>query len=748
MTRLTRSTRAIFTLVLLSAVWTGVLKTPLVAQNDATSSAFTLDQVLSYPFPDNLVAAPKSATIAWTFNERGARNIYIAEAPDFTARRITPYTEDEGQELTGLSFSPDGNMIVYVRGGDHGANWPADGNLMPNPSSSPTQPKMQLWAISTLSNRPGASGGSAAQPTLLGDGDEPVISPSGTRVAFVKDHRIWIAPLDGSKPAEAAFFAKGSSESPAWSPDGRRLAFVSNRDDHSFIGIFTDATQPVRYLAPSTSRDSTPVWSPDGREIAFVRQPGRGGVPKPLLLQQPAPWAIRVSEVSDTSDTSGTDVWKSGESLVDSIPRTAGGVNLHWAAGDRLVFLSYQDGWPHLYSIDRSGRGGKPKLLTPGAFMVEHASLTADRRAMVYSANTGSDRSDINRRHLFKVAVDGSSAPIALTTGTGIEWSPVTTSDSQTVAFLASDAQRSPLPAVVPLAGGQRRTLAADRVPARFPSAQLITPQPVTFKSSDGVEVHAQVFKTAGGESKKPALVYVHGGPPRQMLLGWHYMDYYANDYGANQYLASRGFIVLSVNYRLGIGYGHAFQYPERAGARGASEYLDVLAGGKYLQSRSDVDAKRIGIWGGSYGGYLTALALGRNSDIFAAGVDIHGVHNWDRLGRPGPDLRSGLAGDGISEADIKEWARVQYGSSPVSAVKTWRPPVLLIHADDDRNVEFHQTVDLKQRLLENGVKVEELVIPDDIHDFLLWRTWRTVTTATGAFFEKQFLRRPPSSQP
>jgi len=744
MTRLTRSTRAIWTLVLLSAASAGVLRTPLVAQNDATSSAFTLDQVLNYPFPDNLVAAPTGAAIAWTFNERGARNIYGAEAPEFTARRITPYMEDDGQELTSLAFSPDGKTIVYVRGGDHGANWPAEGNLMPNPNGSPAQPKMQVWAISVGS---GGSGGTA-QPKLVGEGDEPAISPFGNRVAFVKDHRIWIAPLDGSKPAEAAFFAKGSSESPAWSPDGRRLAFVSNRDDHSFIGLFTDATQPVRYLAPSTSRDSNPVWSPDGREIAFVRQPGRGGVPRSPLLQQPAPWAIWVSEVSDTSDTSGTEVWKSGETLVASIPRTAGGVNLHWAAGNSLVFLSYQDGWPHLYSIHRSGDGGKPKLLTPGAFMVEHASLTADRRAMVYSANTGSDRSDINRRHLFKVAVDGSSAPIALTTGSGLEWSPVTTSDSQTVAFLASDAQRSPLPAVVPLAGGQRRTLAADRVPARFPSAQLITPQPVTFKSSDGVEAHAQVFKTAVGESKKPALVYVHGGPPRQMLLGWHYMDYYANDYGANQYLASRGFIVLSVNYRLGIGYGHAFQYPERAGARGASEYLDVLAGGKYLQSRSDVDATRIGIWGGSYGGFLTALALGRNSDIFAAGVDIHGVHNWDRLGRPGPDLRSALAGDGISEADIKEAARVQYESSPVSAVKTWKSPVLLIHADDDRNVEFHQTVDLKQRLLEKGVKVEELVIPDDIHDFLLWRTWRTVTTATGAFFEKQFLKKTAPSQP
>ena len=121
-------------------------------------------------------------------------------------------------------------------------------------------------------------------------------------------------------------------------------------------------------------------------------------------------------------------------------------------------------------------------------------------------------------------------------------------------------------------------------MPAAFPSAQLVTPEPVTFRASDGVEVHGQLFKTAGGAAKRPALVYVHGGPPRQMLLGWHYMGYYANDYATNQYLASRGFIVLSVNYRLGIGYGHAFHFAERAGARGASEYLDVVAGGKFLQ--------------------------------------------------------------------------------------------------------------------------------------------------------------------
>jgi dipeptidyl aminopeptidase/acylaminoacyl peptidase len=231
------------------------------------------------------------------------------------------------------------------------------------------------------------------------------------------------------------------------------------------------------------------------------------------------------------------------------------------------------------------------------------------------------------------------------------------------------------------------------------------------------------------------------------MLLGWHYMDYYANDYATNQYLASRGFIVLSVNYRLGIGYGHAFHFPEGGGARGASEYQDVLAGAKLLQQRSDVDPARIGIWGGSYGGYLTALALGRNSDVFAAGVDIHGVHDWDRFGSPAPELHAAWAGDGISENDLKQAARTSFLASPVSAVSTWKSPVLLIHGDDDRNVEFHQTVDLERRLAEHGVATEQLVIPDDIHGFLLFRTWTAVTNAAGEFLERKLMKSAPSSQ-
>jgi Tol biopolymer transport system component len=132
-----------------------VAATALVrGQTQAPSGGFTLERVLDYPFPDNLVASPKGSTIGWTFNERGARNIYAADGPAFQARRVTSYSGDEGQELTNLSFSADGKTIVYVRGGDHGADWPADGGLQPNPNASTAQPRMRVFAIPTAGDAP------------------------------------------------------------------------------------------------------------------------------------------------------------------------------------------------------------------------------------------------------------------------------------------------------------------------------------------------------------------------------------------------------------------------------------------------------------------------------------------------------------------------------------------------------------------------------------------------------------------
>ncbi len=700
--------------------------------------AFTMAQLKGYPFPTELAAAATGSRLAWAFDEQGKRNVWVAEGPRFAARQLTRFTEDDGQELTSVALSSDGRWVVFVRGGEHSGNWD---DLVPvNPTSSPAGAKLQLMVA--------PFDGSGAPRVVADGGDEPSLSPDGQRVAFVKDRAVWIAALDGATPARKLITARGEASDPRWSPDGRQLAFVSGRGDHAFVGVWSGDSTPVRWIAPSTSRDGSPRWSPDGRRIAFVRRPGSGGAPDSILVARHQPWGIWTTDVaaclaSPTADRGcpARRLWQAPATLAGSPPSTHGGTNLHWTKAGRIAFASYEDNWPHLYSIPEDGlaAGQKATLLTPGNYMVEHVSLAPDGRALLASANTGPNALDLDRRHVLYVPVGGGAARV-LTPGTGIETQPVVTGDGRHVAYVSATAQRPPLPTVQPIAdgatAGQPQLLAADRIPADFPTARLVTPTQVVYDAPDGVKVHAQLFTpstpAAAGE-KRPAVIFVHGGPPRQMLLGWHYGDYYANTYAVNQYLASRGFVVLSVNYRLGIGYGYEFHRPSGTGAQGAGEYQDVVAAARWLRTRPDVDASRIGIWGGSYGGFLTAMALARNSDMFAAGVDVHGVHDWTTERARGMLDRNRFE----TPPDMQRALDVAWQSSPVASMATWKSPVLLIHGDDDRNVRFSQTVDLARRLTAAGVPFEELVIPDDTHHFMRHANLVRVNEAVTDYLER-----------
>jgi len=563
-------------------------------------------------------------------------------------------------------------------------------------------------------------------PRRVAEGRGPAVSPRGDVIAFRLKGQIWSVPVTGGKATQLLHTPLGSAGSLTWSPDGSKLAFVSSRGDHAFIGVLDVAAKRLRYLAPSVDRDFAPVWSPDGKHIAFIRVPARATRVVFGPRRSGQPWSVWVG---DPATGEAHRVWGAREGTGSVYRRVSAEHQLWWGAGERLVFPWEGDGWTHLYSVPAAGGDATP--LTPGAFEVEYVALSPDGRTVFFNSNQG----DIDRRHLWKVAVSG-GRPTAVTQGEGIEWAPTPLSDGKTVALLRSDALRPARPAILS-GGGAPRDLAADALPADFPAPEaLVTPRQVIFSSADGMALHGQLFVPRGlkrGE-RRPAVVFFHGGSRRQMLLGWHYMEYYHNMYAMNQYLASRGYVVLAVNYRSGIGYGMEFREALHYGAAGASEFNDVQAAGLFLRNRADVDPARIGLYGGSYGGYLTAMGLARASDLFAAGVDWAGVHDWNlevRQLRPGGwDL------------DAEQRARkLAWRSSPMSSVDTWRSPVLLVQGDNDRNVAFSQTVQLAERLRAQGVHVEQLVYPDEIHDFLIHRHWVEALVASAEFMDRMLGR-------
>lgn len=677
----------------------------LFALTLGTVNAATIDQFLNAPFSSALTAAPSGGKVAWLMKEKGANNIWVAAAPDFKGRRLTSITEDDGQEIGEVAWTADGKSILYVRGGDLETN-----GDNPNPESLVKTPEMAVWVIPF-------DGGT---PKKLSEGRMPAVSKNGD-VAFVRNGQIWLTNLNGDKPTEIVH-TKGRSSELRWSPDGASLAFVNARADHAYIGVFKIGAKSVGYLDPSVDHDLAPVWSSDSRRIAFIRIPTatRSGGASPVR-EASQPWSIRIA---DANTLAGREVWRAEKGPGSAFHAMVAENQILWADGDRLVFPWERDGWCHLYSV--STEGGAAKILTPGAFEVEHVSLSHDRRELLYSSN----QDDIDRRHIWRVSANGGAAATPIVKlSEGIEWEP-TDAGNGAVAYLRSSPKEIGRAAIIK---SSSHDLAPEAIPSDFPATDQVVPQQVIFPASDGMQIHGQLFLPKGG-GKHPAIVFFHGGSRRQMVLGWHYMYYYSNTYGMNQYLASKGYVVLSVNYRSGIGYGLNFREALNYGASGGSEYNDVMGAGLYMASRADVDPKRIGVWGGSYGGYLTAMALSRSSDLFAAGVDLHGVHDWSARG-------GSVANPNLDPEKQRDQMRIAYEASPMASVKGWRSPVLLIHGDDDRNVNFSQTVTLVEALRNQNTEVEELIFPDEIHDFLRVKDWSRAMHAAEAFFDRKLLK-------
>lgn len=700
-------------LLLSLCLWVGAAFGPPA---DAADRAITIEDLLSAPFPYGLTAAPKGEQVAWIANYLGARNVYLGQSGKdgkFAVRPLTRQEGDNGIELADLQWSHDSASLVFSRGGSLEGGGPV------NPLSSAAGPiAMEIASVRIDSG----------EVRSFGPGNGAVASPVNDDVVFVRAGQIWIANLSQAAAATQLIQDAGAASELSWSPDGKRLGFISNRKDYSVVGVVDIASKNIQWLSPGVDQDMSLRWSRDGKRLAWVRYPSLAisfWTDAFFAKRAGDPWSVWVADVSNGS---ATKVWTADAGPGSVFQPIEGSASLLWSADNRLLFPWEKTGWLRLYSLDLTQKGARPVALSQDGAEVFSATLDSAGRDVIYSSNAEDD----DHRHLWRVSAKGGK-PQRTTKGDSIEDFPVVTEKG--ALFALHSTARNPMAPALVQTDGALKTMQTSGEAVPFPSDSLVVPQRVVFKSPDGLSVHGQLFAPAGKKSsKQPAVLFFHGGPQRQMLLGWHPMGAYTHMYAMNQFLASKGYIVLSVNFRGGTGYGLNFREPDEFAAGGGSEARDIGGAVAYLKSRGDIDPARIGVYGMSYGGIMTSLALAKFPQDFAVGVDMAGVHNWKSIL---PDLTAPGASAEVAE--------VAWQSSALSSIKDWRAPVLIVHGDDDRAVPYSQSVELVRGLREHTkVEPELLVIPNEVHDFILHRSWRRVFEATHEFLDR-YLQQPGS---
>jgi dipeptidyl aminopeptidase/acylaminoacyl peptidase len=578
------------------------------------------------------------------------------------------------------------------------------GDMTFNPASLVDAPQATLWLEPTVAG---------AKPVRIGPGLNPHFSGDGKLLVFKKGEDL-MAVNTARPSAKPTLFAKGggSWSQFVWTSSGD-LIFIDNRRGYSFLGRYRPGAKAVDWLVTGVDRLAVPVLSPDGRSVAFLRLPGRKHSTTPDQTEA-EPFSI---SMVDLNTRAVRNLWSShGPAVALGMDDPEGA--LRWADGSTLVFYSEDDNWGRLYALALGG--GAPRPLTPPNCMVAESEAQQAELLVIHNCV------DRDTRQMSLVdAASGASRPVP-------EADPVLAHAAiggTYAAFVGASANEAPLLRIMDLSTGRMRL--RERY-ADYGYASPLTgtpPREVHLTSLDGLQFTGQLF-TPAGPGPHPGLIYVHGGPQRQMFPAFSYMGYYSNDYAMNRRLAEQGYEVLAINYRSGIGYGRAFRDAPGRAWRNASEYQDVLAAGRWLARQPGVDPDKIGIWGGSYGGLLTGQALSRNSDLFKAGVGIHGVYDWSW---PSP-IKGHLNPSNFFGVDEKDRDRAR-AASPVGHVDTWRSPVLLIHGDSDMNVDFVETVDLAERLRERGLEVQTLVFPGEAHEFIRHATWLRAWRALDSYF-------------
>jgi dipeptidyl aminopeptidase/acylaminoacyl peptidase len=481
---------------------------------------------------------------------------------------------------------------------------------------------------------------------------------------------------------------------------------VGDSAEQQRIAIIGVDSGEVKWVTPDTGdrrvRLSTPIWSEDGTRAVLTAR-SDDNKDRWLLALDPATGKTRVLA------TDHDDAWLGGQ----------GGSGMGWLKGDRDVyFLSEREGFSHLYAV--SYDGGPPRALTSGKWEVLAARLNEDRTRFYLTTN----EPDPSEVHLFSMPAEGGER--TRITKTAGSHRAVVSPDEKWIADIGSYTNRPPeLYVMENRPGAEERRLTTSPT-AEFTSYPWQDVPVVHFTASDGVEVPARLYKPGKYARGGPAVIFVHGAGYLQDVHKW-WSSYY-HEYMFHHFLMEHGYLVLDVDYRGSAGYGREWRTSIYR-HMGGRDLLDHVDAARWLVSAHGVSPKRIGIYGGSYGGFITLMALFTEPDVFAAGAALRPVTDWAHYNH---GYTSGILN--LPQKDPEAYRR----SSPIYFAAGLKGALLICHGMVDTNVHFQDTARLVQKLIELGKTNWELaVFPVEDHGFVQPSSWTDEYRRIFALFEE-----------
>jgi dipeptidyl aminopeptidase/acylaminoacyl peptidase len=679
-----------------------------VPASRAQAGGLTIDHLLSIAHPGPPVWSPSGERIAFLRELDGGLDLWWTAEGRERAVAVTHEADSTSPAaVSGYVWTSSGDALVYALRGDL---------FLHHVESGSTELLLESAA----------------------DESAPALSADGRRIAFLQDGRPWV----GTFPELAGgpvIDSDESFQSLQWSPDGSHLVAAYGRSETVFedtgalmggkmgfsrrdtvssgLAVIDLTTGRLHGLESGDDHSSQPAFSPSG--MLAWQEVSADAKRRRIVVAAAPDWAPRV--VVDESDAAWWTL-----TYMEAGPR--------WSpTDDRFVFVSERDGWAHAYLVDVEQPDAAIVQLTAGDFEVEEPAWSPDGRTLVLSANKGS--SSERGLQLVDVASAGQGGapelePISRLRGTSIygRWRP----DGGAIAFLHADPE-NPLDVWVQEPGPQVARQLSDTWPDEADESELVRPQRVRFSSTDGELIPAQLFLPPDYddlEGPLPAVVWVHGGGIRQNRYGWHPRRAYAVFFGFHQYLLQRGYAVVTVDYRGSIGYGREFRQGPYLDL-GGIDLDDVLGTTRYLRRLEEVEIGRIGVWGISYGGFLTLQALVQAPGAFDAGVDVAGVADWaDWAVDPGGLWIEGRMGP------VAENPELYRRSSPIHSIGRLSRPLMILHGTADRSVPVLQAFKLTDALVRADKPFDVTIYPGEEHAFVRTHTWRDAFARVEAFFD------------